>query len=109
MEKGAVRLLLQSDPKAERIFDVAGPGAVLGLSESMTGECYKLTAEAAECVQISYIERGELLHFLQEHHEFCLQIVRLLSEDLHVLYGRYRSMDTLEGRPKGKTSSRRVN
>lgn len=77
VEKGEVRLTMPSSQKVERTFEIAGPGTVLGLSETMTGEAHKLSAEAASQAQLAYVERGSLLEFLREHHQVCLQIVRL--------------------------------
>jgi CRP-like cAMP-binding protein len=108
IEKGEVLLTLPTEGKLTRTFDVAGPGMVLGLSETMTGEPHKLTAEAADQTQIAYVERGSLLGFLRDHHEFCLQIVRLLSEDLHGLYHRFQCMSS-EGKPRRKASPASVN
>lgn len=105
LEKGQVRLLLPVRPKQHKIFEVAGPGAVLGLSEVMSGMPHKLTAEAAEPVEVAYIERMALMKFLRKHHEICMQIVCLLSEDLHGLYQRFREMAPVEGKAR-KSSSR---
>jgi len=90
VEEGEVRLLLAPDSNAGQAFEVAGPGAVLGLSEAMSGGDYKLTAEAAAGARISYVDRNSFLQFLRKNHSVCLQIVRLLSEDLHSLYYRCR-------------------
>jgi len=108
VEEGEVRLVLPASAKGEIVFGVAGPGSVLGLCETMTGEAYKLTAETAGPARIACVERGALLDFLHQHDEFCLQIVRLLSEDLHGLYHRFRSMPLPEGRFR-KRGSHRVN
>jgi CRP-like cAMP-binding protein len=101
VEKGEVRLILQAPVKPGRTFAIAGPGALLGLSEAVTGEAHKLSAEAAGEAQIGFVERGPLLAFLRDHHQFCLQIVRLLSDDLHGLYQRFQCMSS-EERPAGK-------
>lgn len=98
VEEGEVRLLLVSDIKPGQTFDVAGPGAVLGLSETMSGADYKLTAEAAAGARISFVDGKSLLQFLQKNHSVCLQIVRLLSEDLHGLYYRCRCIAQAGGR-----------
>jgi len=109
VEEGEVKLLLSSGSNAEaRPFEVAGPGAVLGLSETVSGGTYKLTAEAGDGARISYIERDAFLHFLHRDHQLCLQIVRLLSEDLHSLYYRCRCMTPGGGR-SGKSADPRVN
>jgi hypothetical protein len=38
------------------------------------------------------VKRKDLLRFLRQHREACLQVVHLLSQDLHVAYDRVRSI-----------------
>jgi CRP/FNR family transcriptional regulator, dissimilatory nitrate respiration regulator len=108
VEKGEVRLTLAASAKPEHTFEIAGAGSVLGLSETLSGDAHKLGAEAASQVEIAYVERGSLLDFLRNHHEFCLQIVRLLSEDLHGLYQRFQCMSS-EGKLRRKASPASLN
>lgn len=100
IESGMVKLLLTAPRVATKTFELAGPGTVLGLSESVTGEAYKLSVEAVSKTTTSFVERQALLEFLREHHEFCMQVVRLLSEDLHGLYFRFRSLTMSEARSR---------
>ena len=81
-----------------KLSETAGPGAVLGLAESMTGEGYRLTAEVTEPSRVSFIERGAFLGSMQEHPEFCMQVVRLLSENLHGLYYRFQCTPQTRGK-----------
>lgn len=99
VEEGSVNLLWASGNKTEP-FATANSGAVLGLAESMTGEAYRLTAEVASPSRISHIEREPFLSFMRENPEFCMQIVRLLSEDLHGLYYRFQCTVPAGGRNK---------
>ncbi len=108
VEKGQIQLSLPVRPRQQKVFEIAGPGAVLGLSEVMTGMSHKLTAEAAGPVEVAYIERTALIKFLGNHHEVCMQIVRLLSEDLHGLYQRLLAMAPVEAKAHRKASSSRV-
>ena len=91
VDQGSVNLLWDGDSKGEPLFEMAGPGAVLGLAESMTGEAYRLTAEVSATSQISYVDRASFLGLMRQHPEFCMQVVRLLSENLHGLYFRFQS------------------
>lgn len=91
IEKGKVRVLL--DRSAGKLLEVAGPGSVLGLTESVSGRNYKSTAEVAERATVGFVKRSDLLEFLLEHCEVCMQIVQLLSEDLHVLYHEFRGIE----------------
>jgi CRP-like cAMP-binding protein len=96
IESGEVQLLLPARQKQYKIFDCAGTGAVLGLSEAMSGSPHKMMAEAVGPVEIAYVERMALMNFLAEHCEVCMQIVALLSEDLHGLYRRFRMISPAE-------------
>ncbi|HYL12060.1 MAG TPA: cyclic nucleotide-binding domain-containing protein [Terriglobales bacterium] len=100
IEKGEVDLLLPTSAGSERFFEKAGPGVMLGLSEAMSGDTSKLTARAADRTQVAFVGREALLDFLRRHQAFCMQIVRLLSEDLHLLYHKYRCQSGAANRPR---------
>jgi len=109
VESGEVRVLLPTGPSEEQLLEVVGPGAVLGLSESMTGEEYRITAEAGRETTAAFIPREKFLEFLQEHCDYCMQIVRLLSEDLHGLYHKFRSISAHPGRPRHRPLGEQLN
>jgi CRP/FNR family transcriptional regulator len=90
--EGRVRLSICSESGHRMTIRVASPGEVLGLSAALSGSRYEITAEALDSVQVAAVRRKDLLHFLQEHREVCLQVVNLLSEDLHVAYDRVRAV-----------------
>ena len=90
--EGRVRLSICSESGNRMTVRVAGPGEVLGLSAAVSGSRYEVTAEALDGVQVAAVQRKDLLHFLHEHREVCLQVVNLLSEDLHVAYDRVRAV-----------------
>jgi CRP-like cAMP-binding protein len=108
IERGQVKLLLSCKPRATKPFELVGPGAVLGLCEAVSGAEYRVTAEAAGSLVVSYIEGQDLVSFLRDNCEVCMEIVHLLSEDLHALYYKFRRVagTSPRGRRKG---SRRVN
>lgn len=109
VESGAVRVLLSNGGLQNQLLNVAGPGTMLGLSESMSGEKYQNTAEAVEPTLAVFIPREELLEFLREHGDFCMQVVRLLSEDLHGLYHKFRSITAHPGRPRQRALDEQLN
>jgi CRP-like cAMP-binding protein len=90
VESGSVRLEAISEVE-QGPFGTAGPGAILGLCETVSGHPYFLSAEAVGPVQVAFVQRAQLLRFLREQHEQCMQVVRLLSEDLHLLYESFRA------------------
>jgi CRP/FNR family transcriptional regulator len=89
---GRAKLSICSANGKRLMLRIAGPGEVLGLSASMSGKPYELTAELLDTSQIAFVRRKELLKFLREHRDACLQVVHLLSQDLHTAYERVRSI-----------------
>lgn len=104
VERGEIHLLIEVRPRQYKILETAQAGAVLGLSETMSGSLHKLTAEAVGPVEVAYIERMALMKFLPEHREVCMQIVSLLSDDLHGLYRIFRTLPAA-GKSRKKNST----
>jgi len=90
---GRVSLWLSCERQSPRLFEEAHAGTLLGLSEVLSGDCYKLTARATGEVHAAYVRRDELLDYLRKHPACCMHVVRLLSDDLNLLYGKYCSME----------------
>jgi len=90
--KGRVRLTVCSESGRRMTLRTAPAGEVLGLSAVLSGGHYEVTAEVVEAAETAEIPRKELLNFLREHREVCMQVVNLLSEDLHVAYDRVRAV-----------------
>lgn len=109
VESGQVRVLLPTSRGRPQLLDVAGPGTVLGLSESMSGEAYRVTAEAEDHATVAFVPQQGFLDFLREHTDFCMQVVRLLSEDLHGLYHKFRSISAHPGRPRLRSRDEQLN
>lgn len=91
IRKGRVKLLLGESPTGLALH-VAGPGSVLGLGESVSGAPYEASVETLEACEIAFLPREEFLKYLRANCNICLQLVQLLSEDLHVLYEQYRTV-----------------
>ena len=89
---GRAKLSICSENGKRLMLRIAGPGEVLGLSATMSGRPYELTAEILDASQVAFVRRKELLKFLRAHREACLQVVHLLSQDLHTAYDRVRSI-----------------
>ncbi len=102
IESGEVRVLLPTGHGQRELIEVAGPETLLGLSETMTGERHRITAMAGEPTMAFFIPREEFMRFLRGHSDYCVQVVRLLSEDLHVLYHKFRSITAHSGRPRNR-------
>jgi CRP-like cAMP-binding protein len=109
IESGLVRVLLPTAQCRLQLLEVAGPGTILGLSESMSGDRYRVTAEAGDHTTVAFIARDSFVDFLREHSDFCMQVVRLLSEDLHGLYHKFRSISAHPGRPRRRLADEQLN
>jgi CRP/FNR family transcriptional regulator, cyclic AMP receptor protein len=88
--QGRVKLSVCSEAGKRLTLRIAGPGEVLGLSASLSGGPYEVTAETLDNAQVAVVKRKDLLRFLRDHREACLQVVQLLSQDLHTAYDRVR-------------------
>lgn len=100
VESGHVRLSMTGPSGKDRLFEVVGPGCVLGLSEALSGEPHKLTAEAVIESELSFVDRENFMEVLRANPELCMHIVRQLSENLHGLYYRYRTSRESAGKPR---------
>lgn len=109
VESGEVRVLLLTGQGRPQLLEVAGPGTILGLSESMTGDNYRVTAEAGDYSTVGFISRENFVGFLRDHCDFCMQVVRLLSDDLHGLYHKFRSISAHPGRPRHRALDEQLN
>lgn len=90
--EGRARISVCSESGRRLTLRIAGPGEVLGVSASLSGEPYEVTAEMLDPARVAVVKRRDLLRFLRDHREACLQVVNLLSQDLHVAYDRVRSI-----------------
>jgi len=100
VEKGAVRVLLSTGENKNQLLEVLGPDTLLGLSDSMAGDHYRVSAVAQEPTAAAFIKREAFLDFLSSRQDLCMQVIRLLSENLHVLYHKFRSVSAHPGRPR---------
>jgi CRP/FNR family transcriptional regulator len=102
--EGKARLSVCSEAGKRLVLRVAGPGEALGLTASLSNSAYEVTAELMDNARVAMVKRKDLLRFLREHREACLQVVSLLSEDLHCAYDRVRSVGL--GRSRRARASR---
>ena len=77
--KGQAKLSLSADDGKTLILQIAEPGTVLGLSATVSGKPYELTAETRGDCQIGFVRRDDLLHFLKKHADACLKVAEQLS------------------------------
>ena len=59
-----------------------GPGSIVGLPASFSGEPYSLTAIAVKNCELEFISRSQLLKLLRENTTVALQLLQILSEEI---------------------------
>src|SRR5271169_3965442 len=78
--KGRVKLSICSTDGKTLILKIAEPGEVLGLSATVSGKPYELTAETVDPCQVNFVKREDFLRFLRENSDACLRVAEQLSE-----------------------------
>jgi CRP/FNR family cyclic AMP-dependent transcriptional regulator len=81
--KGSVKLSINSPSGRTVIVKLAEPGEVLGLSASISGKPYEVTAETLDPCQVNFVKREDFLHFLKDDVEACFKVAEQLSEKYH--------------------------
>ena len=62
------------------ILRIAGPGEGLGLSASVSGKPYSLTAESIEPCQVKFVKQEDFRSLLRQHNDACLRAIQQLSD-----------------------------
>jgi CRP/FNR family transcriptional regulator len=90
--KGRVKLSICSAEGKTLILKLAEDGEVLGLSASVSGKPYEVTAETIDPCQINFVKREDLRCFLKMHTEACMRVVEQLSEKYNMACREIRSL-----------------
>lgn len=106
--EGRAKLSVCSEAGKRLTLNMLAPGEVLGLSACLAGGPYEVTAETLDQAKVAVVKRKDLLKFLRNHREACLQVVHLLSQDLHTAYDRVRSVGLVRTRKPRLTPACRV-
>jgi len=104
--EGRAKLSVCSETGKRLTLRIATPGEVLGLSASLSGAAYEVTAETLDDAKVALVRRKDLLKFLRSHSEACIQVVYLLSQDLHTAYERVRSIGLTRHRHSSASRAR---
>ena len=76
---GQVKLSLSARDGKTLIFNIAEPGEVLGLSASVSGNPYELTAQTKDPCQVNFVKREDFLRFMKENSDACFKVAEQLS------------------------------
>ncbi len=105
---GRAKLSICAENGKRLTLRIAGPGEVLGLGAVMSNTPYEVTAEVLDDSQVVFVRRKELMKFLREHRAICMQVVYMLSQDLHGAYERVRNIGSIRPRRPRLLSRPRV-
>jgi CRP/FNR family transcriptional regulator, cyclic AMP receptor protein len=90
--KGRVKLSICSSEGKSLILKIAEPGEVLGLSATVSGRAYGLTAETLDPCQVNFVKRDDFLRLVREHGDACLHTVEALSDKYNAACQEIRSL-----------------
>ena len=83
---GRVKLSTTSREGKILVLKTAEAGEALGLSATISGMGFEMTAETATTCQMNFIDRRNLLNLLQNHSEIGLHAAQSLSRDFRAAY-----------------------
>jgi CRP/FNR family transcriptional regulator len=89
---GRAKLSTSSADGKTIILKIAEPGEILGLSATVSGKPYEVTAELMEPSQANFITRQDFLNFLRDHGDASLRVAEQLSQNYHSAYEEIRSL-----------------
>ncbi len=78
--EGRVKLSICASDGKTLILKIAEAGEVLGLSATVGGTPYELTAETVDPCQVNFVKRDDFQRLLKEHSEICLHVAEQLSD-----------------------------
>src|ERR1700686_5436416 len=81
--KGSVKLSINSPSGRTVIVKLAEPGEVLGLSATISGKPYEVTAETIDPCQVNFVKCDDFLRFLKDDVDACFKVAEQLSEKYH--------------------------
>lgn len=80
--EGSARLSLQRDDHRTVQVRTVGAGYLLGLPGTILNRAYLFTAKLAQDSRVAFIESAELIEFLRQHSDLCLDVVEMLGGEL---------------------------
>lgn len=90
--KGRVKLSICATDGKTLILKIAEPGEVLGISATVSGKPYELTAETIDPCQVNFVKREDFLRFLKGHADACFKVAEQLSEKYNNACHEVRSL-----------------
>jgi CRP/FNR family transcriptional regulator len=89
---GRVKLSSCSSDGKSLITRIAEPGEVLGLSATISGKPYMVTAETLSPCQVNFVKRQDFMRLLDEHNQACMRVAEQLSNNYYAANEQVRSL-----------------
>jgi len=90
--QGTAKLSVCVKDGTTRIVKLSEPGEVLGLSATVSGWPYALTAETMGPCQVNFVKRDDFLRFLRQFPQACFKAVEGLNEKYNAAWQVVRSL-----------------
>jgi len=90
--RGRVKLSICATDGKTLIVRIGEPGEVLGLSATVSGKPYELTAETIDPCQVNFVKRDDFLRFLKAHSEVCFKVAEQLSDKYNIACHELRTL-----------------
>jgi CRP/FNR family transcriptional regulator, cyclic AMP receptor protein len=90
--KGSVKLTVSAPNGKTMIVKIAEAGEVLGLSATISGKPYQVSAVTIDPCQINFVKREDFLRFLKNDVNVCFKVAEQLSEKYHTVCSEVRSL-----------------
>lgn len=82
IRSGSVKLYNLTPAGKTTILGIAGPGAVLGLTEIITGSQYEVSADVLERSELEHVARGKFTPFLRAHPMVSVWLLKAVCYEL---------------------------
>ena len=89
---GRAKLTTSSTEGKVLIVKIAEPGEILGISATILGKPYEVSAETIEPAQLNFIKRDDFMKFLNTHADASMHTAQALSEKYHAAQREIRSL-----------------
>jgi CRP/FNR family transcriptional regulator, cyclic AMP receptor protein len=90
--KGRMKLSICATDGKTLILKIVEPGEVLGLSATVSGKPYELTAETIDPCQVNFVKREDFLRFLKNQPDACFKVAEQLSDKYNNACHELRSL-----------------
>jgi CRP-like cAMP-binding protein len=72
---------------------VLGPGCVVGLPATVSGNRYSLTAKVVEDAELGLISRESVMDCLRQHPDLCFKVMDMLSGEISEIRSALKRVD----------------